>query len=114
MEARAFEVALKNAVNTLNFVETIDLNVEQSIVDGKIFLQYACFIKVYYRAEWVKFSFSLIVENERKWGIDKDSINGWHRHSLPNPQLHEPIAEQNISQIVAELQEVWEQVQKSK
>jgi hypothetical protein len=45
MEAGAFEVALKNAVNTLNFVENIDLSVEQSIVDGKIFLQYACFVK---------------------------------------------------------------------
>jgi hypothetical protein len=107
MEAREFENQLKAEITQLDFVENIDVSVEESVLDGRINLQYACYVKVYYRAEWLKFSFSLIVNNERKWGIDKDIINGWHRHSLENPKFHEPIAAQNITQIIAELKEVW-------
>jgi hypothetical protein len=105
---------LERALQNLSFVGDFRIEVSKNAVDGEVFLEYDCFVKILYIKDWLKFSFSLILDNQRVWAIDKDKRLGWHRHPLHHTEIHEAIAEQTIEQIVDELKDVWQEIQSSK
>ncbi len=109
MDAAQLKTQLENALQSLSFVTAVELKVEQSILDGQVFLEYDCFVQVYFKSEWLKFSFNLIAQNQRIGAIDKDNRNGWHRHPLHDVKIHEKIAEKSIEEVVEELKIVWEE-----
>ena len=52
-------------------------------------------------------SFSLILENQRKWGFDYDNRLAWHEHPFDNPELHISAKSKTIPEIIDKLNDVW-------
>jgi hypothetical protein len=114
MGTNEFKSRLERALQNLSFVGDVRIEVDTEVVAGEIFLTYDCFVKLYYKNDWLKFSFCLILDNQRVWAIEKDKRLGWHRHPLHHTEIHEAIAQQSIEQIVDELKDVWQEIQSSK
>ncbi len=101
-----FEVELRSALQSLSFVESISFyyNNEMSI-KGKITLKRNYVLEIRFTEMDQKYSFTLsftlLLNNERIWGLDKDNRIGWHIHPLENPKAHEPIEPKSVSEIIA-------------
>ena len=66
------------------------------------------FLQVYFNAQTETTAFALIKEDKRAWGIDFDSIRGWHLHPVENPDDHLIIETKTIKEIIAHLAKVWD------
>lgn len=101
-----FEVELRSALQNLDFVESISFsyNTEMS-VKGRVILQKNYILEVRFTEMGQKYSFTLsftlLLNNERIWGLDKDNRIGWHIHPLDNPKAHEPIEPKSVSEIIS-------------
>jgi len=67
-----------------------------------------CFLQIYFNERTKTIAFALIKEEQRLWGIDFDSLRGWHVHPLENSKDHIAISPKNIKKIVQEFSVVWE------
>jgi len=114
MGTNEFKKSLEKSLRKLNFVADYKLKIEEYIVEGEIFIECNCYVKVRFVENWISFSFALIVEDERVWAIDKDNRWGWHRHPLHQVKIHEAIAQMSIEEVVSELQEVWNEIKPQK
>jgi hypothetical protein len=109
-----FKRSLEKSLQQLNFVSSYRLKIEELVVDGELFIECNCFVKIRFTENWLTFSFALIIDNQRIWAIDKDNRLGWHRHPMNQVQIHESIAAQTIEEIVEELKSVWEEIKSSR
>lgn len=50
-------------------------------------------------------AFALIEGKKRIWGIDSDSIRGWHIRPKNAPETHVDIEPQSVSEIIQKLRE---------
>jgi len=107
VEVSKFLDELLIEIEALDFVENVQLQVEEVIVKGRINLQNSYFVQIYFNSKRFNLTFALIVNKERKWGIDCNKIQNWHRHPLENPATHQKIKSKSIKEIVQELKEVW-------
>ncbi len=110
MELRAILAELVSSLTHLDFVVSMSIQTEAFTMKGRIYLQANGFVEVYFNERTQTLAVAWIVEEQRKWGIGRDNLRGWHRHPLENPYEHQAIAALSIQDIIRELDEVWRQV----
>ena len=66
------------------------------------------FLQVYFNERTKTTAFALLKEEKRAWGIDFDSIRGWHLHPVENPEDHLIIEHKTIKEIIAHLAKAWD------
>lgn len=105
MDVEQFKQELTSALNSLSYVESIEFwLISETYIKGKVLLKRDYALEVRYttfnRRYSFTLSFTLLFENNRIWGLDKDNRIGWHIHPIDNTEMHEPIEEKSISEIV--------------
>jgi hypothetical protein len=110
MDVRAFCSDLLSALARADFVERVALQVEDFVASGQVFLPQGMFMEVYFNEVTQTTAFALIKEGARVWGIDKDNIRSWHRHSVKDPDSHFDIQPISIPDIVKELGEALQEL----
>ncbi len=108
MDVDRFLHQLLEELSRLHFVKNVDLNTEVFVIKGRVLLKNNFFLQVYFNASTETTAFALIEEEKRKWGIDFDSIRGWHLHPVENPDDHLVIEPKTIKEIIAHLAKAWE------
>lgn len=107
MDLRQFENELTAALSTLPYVTNVLLTRRTEIsLQGIIGLKKSYKLAVFYNEAFYILSFSLIYKEKRIWAIDKDNRVGWHEHPLVNPDLHIPIDELTINQIISKFDQI--------
>lgn len=108
MDVTWFLRRLLEALSRFSFVKNVDLVTEVFVVKGRVFLDKNYFLQVYFNVRTETTAFALIKEEKRKWGIDFDSIRGWHLHPVENPDDHLVIEPKTIEEIIDHLAESWD------
>jgi len=104
MEVTTFTAELTTALVNKPFVENIALQTEATIVRGKIFLHQDMFLEIYFNEATGTVAFALIKDQKRIWGIDNDTIRGWHQHPVEAPETHVEIKPMSVFEIVKEFE----------
>jgi hypothetical protein len=107
MELKEVLAGLVSSLTHLDFVVSMDIATEAFTLKGRVYLQTSGFVEVYFNQRTQTLAVAWIAEEQRKWGIDRDNLRGWHRHPLENPDNHEAIGAMSIQDIIRELDEVW-------
>ena len=107
MDVGQFLNRLLEELSQLPFVENVDFNTEVFIVKGKVFLGLSHFLQIYFNSRTGTTAFALIRKGRRIWGIDFDSLRGWHLHPVDNPDGHVKISPKTVKEIIAEFASVW-------
>ena len=113
MELKVFLAELIAGLGLLDFVVSMDVRTEAFTVKGRIDLQEQGFLETYFNEKTQTLAIAWIADGQRKWGIDRDNLRGWHRHPLQNPDEHQPMPAANIRDILIEFAEAWRQAQSS-
>jgi hypothetical protein len=113
MELKVFIAELVGGLSLLDFVVSMDVQTEAFTVKGRMHLQERGFLEIYFNERTQTLAIAWIADGQRKWGIDRDNLRGWHRHPLQNPDDHQPMPAANIRDILLELAEVWRQAHSS-
>lgn len=108
MDLKGFLSELVSNLAHLDFVASIDLRTEVCTVKGRVHLKARGFLEVYFNEQTQTVAVAWIEGEQRKWGIDRDNLRGWHRHPLENPAEHEEISTMSITDIIKELAEQWQ------
>ncbi len=108
MDVNWFLRQLLEQLSRLPFVKNLDLNTEVFVVKGRVFLDHNFFLQVYFNGRTETTAFALIKEEKRTWGIDFDSIRGWHLHPVENPDAHLVIEPKTIAEIIDHLEKAWD------
>ncbi len=108
MDVNQFLTELQASLSEFEFIEQIK-TVQRSATYIKITvtLKPKGFINIWYNAIRRTQSFSLIIDNNRKWGLDFDNRIGWHEHPIHNQDSHILIKSHTITEIIEKLQKVW-------
>ena len=106
MDIRAFVEELLDALAGVEEVEQITLRTEGPVVSGRAYLRGGMFLSFYHNEETGTIAFALIKGQDRMWGIDCDSIRGWHLHPLEAPDQHVAISSLDMSDIIQQLIQV--------
>ena len=101
-----FEIELQSALQQLDYVVSIYLyQISENSIKGKVTLRKSYTLEVRFTEFEQEFnftlSFTLLYNDERIWGLDKDNRIGWHIHPIGNPKDHEPIQPKSISEIIS-------------
>jgi len=106
MEATSFVQSLLDALADLEEVERVSSRSEGPVVNGRAFLRGGMFLAFYYNQETGTQAFALVKGSRRVWGIDYDSIRGWHLHPVEDPAQHVMIKPQSVSAVIWQLRQV--------
>lgn len=111
MDVNQFLSELNVSLSVLDFVDNVEI-VQRSItyIKVKVTLKPKGFLSIWYNAVRRTQSFSIILENSRKWGFDFDNRVGWHEHPIENPNLHISSKSKSISEIIDELTNIWNSI----
>lgn len=112
MNAATFANELSVQIATLGRTTSSEITIDELVVKGRIQIARDLFLAVYYNEQKGTTAFALIEQEQRVWGIDYDKAMKWHRHPLRDTEKHEPIAPQTIPEIIVELKQVLEQLEK--
>lgn len=112
MDVSNFTSDLLSELARLNFIERIELETEAIIVRGRAYLTENVFVEIYFNECTNTIAFALIKESDRIWGIDNDSIRGWHEHPIENPKSHIETAPASIAQIISKLKAAYRKITK--
>ncbi len=107
MEINQFIKEVENNLELLDFIEQIIIEQRSfTYTKIKVLLYPKGFINIWYNSVRGTQSFSIIIDNSRKWGFDYDNRIGWHEHLLDNKE-HIAVKEKSISEILNKLENVW-------
>lgn len=110
------EKRLHNALKRLSYVQSIQINTfGDDSLSGDAILTKFYFVDFYYNKRLFKLNFALIYREsqnngKRVWALDRDNRIGWHLHPLNQVEIHEPIEEKSIEEIVEMLDQVWQKI----
>jgi hypothetical protein len=107
MDVDDFQSSLLEALSDCPFVESVDLKTEAVIVKGRVVLEDERFLQVYFNEHTGTTAFAVIEEERRIWGVDYDSLRGWHVHPVDRPDEHQDVDPMTPSEVVEALEEVW-------
>ena len=113
MELKVFLAELIAGLSLLDFVVSMDVRTEAFTVKGRIHLQERGFLEIYFNERTQTLAIAWIADGQRKWGIDRDNLRGWHRHPLQNPDEHQSMPAASIRDILVEFTAVWRQAYSS-
>jgi hypothetical protein len=106
MDTRAFVEELLDALAEVEEVEQVTFQAEGPVVGGRAYLQGDAFLSFYHNGETGTVAFALIKGQSRIWGIDHDSIRGWHLHPVEAPERHVVISPLSVSEVIQQLRQV--------
>ncbi len=87
MDAFEFSKYTINSCSEYSFIQSIEIQlIDEPIVKIKAVISNDVFINIFYNAETKKYSFALIKEGRRIFGID--NARNWHIHPFENPDNH--------------------------
>ena len=104
MDVNTFAVELTSALVNCEFVDKIALQTEATIVRGRMFLHQDMFLELYFNEATGTIAFALIKDQKRIWGIDNDTIRGWHQHPIEAPETHVELKPMSVLEIVNEFE----------
>ncbi len=111
MDVNQFLSELNVSLAGLEFVDKVEIE-QRSVtyVKVKVTLKPKGFLSIWYNTVRRTQSFSIILENSRKWSFDFDNRVGWHEHPIENPNLHISSKSKTIPEIIEKLTKVWSSV----
>lgn len=87
MDAFEFSKYAINSCSKYSFIQSVEIQlIDEPIVKIKAVITSDVFINIFYNAETEKYSFALIKQNRRIFGID--NTRNWHMHPFENPDDH--------------------------
>lgn len=112
MDINLFLSEINANLSVLGFVDKIKIE-QRSDTYTKIIvtLKPKGLLSIWYNAVRQTQSFSIIFENERKWGFDYDNRVGWHEHPIETPNLHIPSKSKTIPEIIEHLTKVLDSIE---
>ena len=113
MDAQTQFQELILALQKVHSAPDLHLTQDAPIIHGRLEVGTGLFLNVFLNLDKNKFAFALLQYQQRIWGIDRDNIRGWHRHPLHETEKHEAISPKTISEIITELKQVLEQIEKA-
>ncbi|HEC67299.1 MAG TPA: hypothetical protein ENI35_00555 [Candidatus Desulfofervidus auxilii] len=110
MNALAFSKEVIDVCSKFQFVRGIDIILlDEPIAKIRILIKEGLFIEVFFNAESNKYSFALIKDNKRIYGID--NTKEWHIHPFNNPESHipsKPVSFLDFMHILEKERKEWE------
>jgi hypothetical protein len=101
----AFEFS-KHAIelySRYDFIKTVDiLLLDEPVVKIKAHIDEDTYLNVFYNSETAKYSFALIRNNKRIFGVD--NTRKWHIHPFENPDLHKEISPMSLEKFLEVLE----------
>lgn len=94
------EVYAEAAKNTC--VKSISVKVEGPILKCRIHLN-TSFVNVFFNEDTGTIAFTLIRNDRRIFGVDRDSLRGWHKHPTENPRAHIPCPETKFKEFMQQI-----------
>ena len=85
------------------YVKSISVKIEGPILKCRIHLNNS-FISVFFNEETKTTAYTIIKENKRTFGIDKDNLRGWHKHPIDKPNIHQPCKETKFKQFLQQIE----------
>jgi len=110
MDVASFQTALLHALADCSFVESVDLHRETVVVKGRVLLENDRFLQVYFNEQTGTTAYALIEDEHRLWGVDYDSLRGWHEHPLNRSAQHCDVSPMTPRDVVEALTEVWDRL----
>ena len=111
MDVNQFLAELNASLSLLDFISSVQIEQRSfTYIKVKVTLKPKGFLSIWYNAVRRTQSFSIILDNSRKWGYDFDNRVGWHEHPLENPNLHVSMKSKTIPEIIDKLQKIWDRV----
>jgi hypothetical protein len=110
MDVETFLSSLLDALADRPFVESVDLDTEAVIVEGRVLLEDDCFLQVYFNEHTGTTAFALIEEEQRIWGVDYDDLRGWHVHPVEDPNQHRDIDPMTPADVGDALADAWKRL----
>ncbi len=111
MDLATFESELRSELSKLEYVTSIAIKQRTPIsLSGLIGLKKNYSLSVFYNQLYVIISFSLIYQNNRVWGLDRDNRIGWHIHPIENPDNHVKIKDMKIGEIIFTVRDVLDKL----
>ena len=109
-----FVSELLHALADVTLIETVAYQTEGGIAKGRAYftLSQDLFLEFYFNKVTGTLAFALIRDRIRIWGIDCDTIRGWHKHPLDQPEHHIATEELSVVDIVGQLNEVLDTLAK--
>lgn len=109
MDIIRFEVEIRHFANNDPNVKGIVLLRSTPVsLKALIYLQNGYSIIIFYNQSFSIYSFSLIYQNHRMFGIDCDNRIGWHIHPLNNPDSHIATGEKTLKEIFGIILEIYQ------
>lgn len=99
---------MKTNLSTLDFVENIEIEQRAiTYIKIKVTLKPKGFLNIWYNAVKRTQSFSIILDDNRKWAFDCDNRIGWHEHPIKKPSSHISAESKTIPELISKLKRVW-------
>jgi len=109
MDINSFLNELLHELSQLDFIDRVDFHLEIITIKGRVFLKKELyFLEIYYNEQTGTTAFALIENRKRIWGIDYDNVREWHEHPIENPEIHKAITSKSISEVLKELQKIYD------
>ena len=86
-------------------MESVDLHRETVVVKGRVLLENDRFLQVYFNEQTGTIAYALIEDEHRFWGVDYDSLRGWHEHPLNRSAQHRDVSPMTPRDVVEALME---------
>jgi hypothetical protein len=100
-----FASDLLRALATVATIDSVSLTSEGPIVKGRAILASPAntFLDIYLNSRTGTLAFALVKDQRRIWGVDRDTVRGWHEHPLNDPEAHVAIDALSVADIVHQL-----------
>ncbi|MBU4225333.1 MAG: hypothetical protein KKC71_05880 [Chloroflexi bacterium] len=106
MDVVTFVTELLSGLSALEAVQGVTSQAEGPTVRGRADFGEGLFLSFYYNQITGAEAFALVKNEQRIWGIDYDSLRGWHEHPLNRLERHVAIDVQTVTSIIHRLKEV--------
>lgn len=111
MDAFEFSKEAISACAKHSFIREIEIQLlDEPVAKIKAIIDSDTFVSIFYNAETARYSFALIKEDQRVFGID--NVKGWHIHPFESPDSHTESSEISLSgflDILAAGKDKWQQ-----
>jgi len=98
------------SIQTVTFVKGINLTIEGPILKARLLVEEDIFISVFFNSITKTTSYTVVKNNERIFGIDKDTIRNWHTHNFDQPEKHDPYKPTRFKEFLVEVSKNLEKI----
>ena len=106
MDVVTFVSELLRGLASLETVQDVTSQAEGPTVRGRAHFAGGLFLAFYYNQVTGTQAFALVRNEQRIWGIDYDSLRGWHEHPLGQAEQHIILEAQTMVSIIQRLKDV--------